>query len=55
MKCIKRFVHELYLIKSYKIKYKNHGIFFIKYDMADEVAQQKHSNIRFYFSAFRYI
>ena len=56
MKCIKRFVHELYLIKSFKIKYKNHqGIFFLKYDMADEVAQQEYSNIKFYVSAFRYI
>ena len=44
------FVHDLYLIILFKkiIKEK-------EYDVADEMAQQEHSNIKCYVSAFRYI
>ena len=56
MECMNRFFHELYLIILYKIKQKNHkGIFFLKYDVADKVAQQEYSNIKFYVSTYIYI
>ena len=49
MECIKRFVHELYLIILYKIKKKNHKgkFFFLKYKMVQQIIAILNSTSQF--------